>query len=107
MPLTSGHDNLALDIEDTVKVWPQRRDRWLYIAVADEYTQRIDAIFHRHPRKFRSVHVTASVGEHRWESALFRYEDGTWALPLKTSIRRRHGMDEGMVTRVHLDIPAE
>lgn len=51
-PAATRRSTVELDIEDTVKVWPQRRDTWMYVSVADEHTARIDAIFEADPRGF-------------------------------------------------------
>ncbi len=103
MPPTT-RPTLDLDIEDAVQVWPERRDRWLFIAVPDEHTARITEVFAADPRGFRSVPVTARIEDQEWDTALFRYHDGTWQLPLKASVRRRHHLQEGDTVRVRLSL---
>ena len=95
---------LELDVEDVIKVWPQRRDRWLYVSVPDKHTAAITAGFETDPRGFRSVPVTARIDDEKWRTALFRYQDGTWALPLKAEVRRRHRLEEGRTVRVRLAV---
>lgn len=46
--------------------------------------------------------MTAELGTDRWGTALFRYQDGTWALPLKGAIRKRNKLAEGDAVHVHL-----
>lgn len=102
MAETTPAAEVEIDIEDTVKAWAKRRDIWLYISVPDEHTARMDAILNANPRGFRSVPVTATLGGDHWDTALFRYQDGTWALPLKGDIRNRHKLGEGDAVKVHV-----
>lgn len=93
-----------LDIDDTVEVWPQRRDTWMYVSVPEDDAQRVTELYEARPHGFRSVPVTAEIDGERWTTALFRYRDGTWALPLKASVRRRHHLQQGSSVRVHLAV---
>lgn len=90
------------DIHDVLTVWRERQDTWMQVAVAQEHAQSVTQAFETRPRGFRSVPVTATIAGQEWQTALFRYRDGSWMLPLKAVIRRRHDLHEGDSVRVHV-----
>lgn len=100
----SKHEALEIDLTDELRVWQERRDLWLYLRVPDAYPERLNSVLARRPRGFRSIPVTASLDGQPWRTALFRYADGTWALPVKKEIRHRHHLDIGLTAQVHLAI---
>lgn len=104
MTPTAKPGAFEIDVEDVVQIWPQRRDRWLFIVIPDQYTEHLNDIFDKHPRGFRSVPATASIAGAEWETALFRYRDGSWTLPLKSSIRKKHHLEEGSTVRAHVTV---
>lgn len=93
---------LEIDITDRLFVWPERHDLWTYFCVPDPYTARLNAIFASHPHGFRSIPVDAQLNGQGWRTALFRYRDGSWTLPVKAEIRRRHQLEVGDEAQVHL-----
>lgn len=46
-------------------------------------------------RAFGSVKVEATVGDSQWSTSVFPQKDGRWLLPVKSSVRRAEGKDEG------------
>jgi Domain of unknown function (DUF1905) len=103
LPVQSASESI-FDIESEVRMWPERRDRWLYLAIPDRRTAQLDRVLATTPRGFRSVPVIASIDGEPWVTALFRYQDGSWTLPLKAAVRRRHGVELGALVRVHVTI---
>ena len=101
---TAGTEGTPLEIDFTgqLDVWPERRDLWTYFRVPDTFTARLDAILAKHPHGFRSVPVIARLDGREWGTALFRYRDGSWSLPVKAAIRRAHHLDVGDEARLHL-----
>lgn len=63
---------------------------------------RLDAILKNHPHGFRSIPVVARLHGQEWTTALFRYQDGSWSLPVKAAIRRQHHLEVGDEAQVHL-----
>lgn len=90
------------EIHDDLTMWKERRDTWMQVKVAEKHAQRVQRAFEAQPRGFRSVPVMASIADDEWRTALFRYRDGSWVLPLKAVLRRRHDLHEGDVVRVHV-----
>ncbi len=76
----------------------------MYVAVAHEHADKVTKAFEARPRGFRSVPVVARIGEDQWLTALFRCQDGSWVLPLKAVVRRRHHLHEG--DSVHVQVSA-
>ena len=93
---------LVIDFTGRLDVWAERRDLWTFFRVPDPYTARLDAILTNQPRGFRSVPVVARLDDQEWSTALFRYKDGSWSLPVKATIRRRHHLDVGDEAKLHL-----
>jgi hypothetical protein len=98
----TNSEPLEFDVHGALRVWPERRDLWTYFGMPDEITPRLNEIFERNPRGFRSIPVTARLGSESWRSALFRYRDGTWALPVRKDIRRRSSLKIGDIVHVHV-----
>lgn len=97
--MTDG-ETLEINMTDRLLVWPERRDLWTYFRMPDRYT--VNTIFARHPHGFRSIPVDAQLNGQQWRTALFRYQDGSWALPVKAAIRRRHHLDVGDTAQLRL-----
>lgn len=95
---------MEIDFTDQLAIWPERRDLWTNFRVPDTHTAALDAILLRHPRGFRSIPVVARVDGQDWETALFRYQDGSWSLPVSAAIRRRHHLEVGDEAQVHLKV---
>lgn len=96
------HSALTIDFMAQLLVWPERHDLWTYFRVPDPYTARLDAILTRHPHGFRSIPVVARLDGQEWTTALFRYRDGSWSLPVKAGIRHQHHLDVGDEAQLHL-----
>lgn len=83
---------------DRLAIWPERRDLWTNVRVPDPYTAALDVILIEHPHGFRSIPVVTRLDGQEWHTALFRYQDGSWSLPVKAAIRRRHHLEVRVVT---------
>ena len=55
-------------------------------------------------RAFGSVKVEARIGGSSWSTSVFPQKDGTWLLPVKSSVRRAEGLDEGHPVEVALSL---
>lgn len=95
---------LEIDFTDRLAIWPERRDHWTNFRVPDPHTATLDAILIKHPHGFRSIPVVARLDGQEWDTALFRYQDGSWSLPVKAAIRYRHHLEVGDEAQVHLRI---
>jgi hypothetical protein len=87
-----------------LRVWPERRDVWTYFSMPDDKTLQLDEIFERNRGGFRSIPVRARLARQSWRSALFRYRDGTWALPVKKDIRRIASLEVGDTAQVDVTV---
>lgn len=98
---------LEIDFTDRLVVWEERHDHWTNFRVPDAYTARLDAVLAEDARGFRSIPVVARLDGSEWTTALFRYRDGSWSLPVKAAIRREHQLEVGDEAHVHLrTVPA-
>ena len=72
-----------------------------HVALPDELARKVAAhelhqrILTGKRRAFGSVKVDATIGESAWSTSIFPQKDGRWLLPVKSSVRRAEGKDEG------------
>ena len=56
-------------------------------------------------RGFGSVKVDVSLGDSRWSTSTFPLKDKAgWFLPIKKSVQRAEGLDEGDVLEIELEL---
>lgn len=87
-------------------VWNARQqDGWTFLSVPPEESEEIRAYSASQPRAgFGSVRVSVTIGSSTWQTSVFPNEDGTYALPIKKSVRRAEDIEAGDVVTVQLRI---
>ncbi len=85
-------------------VWDARReDGWTFLSVPPDESEEIRAYSaSQPPAGFGSVRVSVTIGGSTWQTSVFPNADGSYALPVKKSVRRAEGIDAGDVVTVHL-----
>ena len=80
-------------------------DAWVFVALPQELSDRIDEELTGPPRGFGSVRVGAGIGASQWTTSIFPSKElGTYVLPLKKSVRRAEGLETGDVATVSLEV---
>ena len=89
-----------------VWVWNARQqDGWTFLSVPQDASEEIRAYSASQPRAgFGSVRVSVTIGNSTWQTSVFPNEDGTYALPIKKSVRRTEDIEAGDVVTVQLRI---
>lgn len=57
-------------------------------------------------RGFGSIRVSANIGKSTWDTSIFPAKEGVYLLPVKASIRRAEGIDDGDVVSYVLSLRA-
>ena len=85
-------------------IWEARKeDGWTFLSVPPEESEEIRAYAASQPRAgFGSVRVSVTIGSSTWQTSVFPNEDGSYALPIKRSVRRAEDIEAGDVVTVHL-----
>jgi hypothetical protein len=86
-------------------IWDARKEgSWTFLSVPPEESEDIHAYTARASAVgFGSVRVSVTIGSSTWETSIFPGgADGTYALPIKKSVRRVEGIEAGDVVAVRL-----
>ena len=77
------------------KIWKyQSTAAWYFLSSKKEQQEEIRS--HQKVRKgWGAIPVTVSIGESTWKTSLFPSKDGSYLLPIKASVRKAEGIDEG------------
>ena len=68
---------------------------WYFVNVSKKASQDIKYEFADQSRGFGSIPVEVTVGETSWETSIFPDNSGTYLLPLKVSVRKVDGIEDG------------
>jgi hypothetical protein len=80
-------------------------DSWVFVALPQDLSDRVDQELTGPPRGFGSVRVEVGLGTSRWTTSIFPSKElGTYVLPLKKSVRRAEGMETGDVATFSLAV---
>jgi len=85
-------------------IWDARKeDGWTFLSLPPEESEGIRAYSASRPRGgFGSVRVSVTIGGSTWQSSVFPGGDGSYALPIKKSVRRAERIEAGDVVTVKL-----
>jgi hypothetical protein len=85
-------------------MWDARKeDGWTFLSVPPEDSEEIRAYSASQPRAgFGSVRVSVTIGSSTWQTSVFPNADGSYALPIKRSVRRAENIEAGDVVTVYL-----
>ena len=90
------------------ELFPWREDQpdsWVFVALPEDVSDRIDDELTDPPRGFGSVRVEVTVGESTWSTSLFpSKEQGTYVLPVKKPVRRAERIDAGDTARFAVEV---
>lgn len=75
---------LEIDFTDRLVVWPERHDVWMNFRCATPTPRGSTRSSRTTPAASGSIPVVARLDGQEWTTALFRYQDGSWSLPVKT-----------------------
>lgn len=80
---------------------------WYFLTIAADAARAIraagPAAATGRRKGFGSLRITATIGATTWQSSLFPHrESGGYILPVKASVRKREGIDEGSVVTVRI-----
>ena len=97
---------LDLEFEFSAVLWEYAgKGSWHFAAVPKDTSDDIRAFTKHLAKGFRSVRVTAKIGETVWKTSLFPdSESGCYFLPIKASVRKDEGLSKGDNVAVHLTI---
>jgi hypothetical protein len=85
-------------------VWPGDKAAWRFVTVPKIESEKIKKSTPV-KRGFGSIRVTARVGKTRWDTSIFPdSKSGTYLLPVKTTVRRAEGLDDGDTVDVRIDL---
>ncbi|WP_062212157.1 DUF1905 domain-containing protein [Demequina oxidasica] len=83
--------------------WDVQQGVWLFVTLPNEITDEIDEEYSGLRAGFGSVKVRVSIGKTTWETSVFPSKDqGGFILPIKKSVRKSEGLDEGSTASVRL-----
>ncbi len=85
-------------------VWPGEKASWRFITVPKAESEKIKKKVPRR-RGFGSIRVRAKVGKTSWDTSIFPdSKSGTFLLPVKASVRRAEGLEDGDATSVNIEL---
>lgn len=84
-------------------VWPGDKAQWRFITVPKDISYMIHSKT-RIKRGFGSVRVRVKIGRTFWDTSVFPdSKSGTYLLPVKASVRRAEGIEDGDSVAVKLE----
>ena len=84
-------------------VWPGEGAAWRFVTVPKDISEKIRKKV-KIKRGFGSVRVRVRVGKIAWETSVFPdSKSGTYLLPVKASVRRAEGLDDGDSATIHIE----
>lgn len=78
---------------------------WYFVTVPEDVSDDIEARTVDESRGFGSVRVRVSVGATTWSTSVFPdSKRGAYILPVKKSVRKAEGIDDGDVVSIALEL---
>ncbi|HEX5497423.1 MAG TPA: DUF1905 domain-containing protein [Mycobacteriales bacterium] len=91
-----------MDLTFSGELWYWRGPApWYFVTVPNEESRDLRAVSGAVSYGWGMIPVTARIGATRWETSLFP-KDGRYVVPVKTTVRRAEGLDEGDTVTVRL-----
>ncbi|TPW71690.1 DUF1905 domain-containing protein [Schumannella sp. 10F1B-5-1] len=95
---------MEFEFEAQLWRWEVRREDWGFVSVPEEASAEIRELSEvLPPRGFGSVRVEVMIGATRWRTSIFPNGD-LYSLPIKGAVRRKHSLEIGDLTTVHLSV---
>ncbi|MBI5456299.1 DUF1905 domain-containing protein [Candidatus Kaiserbacteria bacterium] len=87
------------------KVWKwEGPAAWFFAYIPDKESKALRALPRPKQRGFGSIKVRIKVGKTSWDTSLFPTKEGPYVLPIKSSVRRKEGIDDGDVVKLECTI---
>ena len=95
---------MSIRIEFSGEIWFWRGPApWYFVTVPDEECRELKAISGAVTYGWGMIPVRARIGQSRWTTSLWPKE-GSYIVPIKTTIRRAENIDEGDRVTVCLEV---
>jgi hypothetical protein len=99
-PAWEGPDRM--DLEFSGELWHWRGPApWYFVTVPERESSELHAVSTAVSYGWGMIPVRARMGATEWETSLFP-EDGRYVVPVKATVRRAEGLDEGDTVTVRL-----
>jgi uncharacterized protein DUF1905 len=93
-----------MKIEFTGKIWYWRGPApWFFVTVPAKQSGELKAILGFVTYGWGMIPATVRIGKTEWETSMFP-KDGHYIVPLKTSVRKAEGLEEGDTVEVQLEV---
>ncbi len=93
-----------MKLEFDGKIWYWRGPApWYFVTVPPEPCRALKAIVQNVTYGWGMIPVTVQVGHSKWTTSLWP-KDGSYIVPIKTTIRRAEALEEGDTVTVRLNI---
>lgn len=87
-------------------VWPGDKAAWRFVTVPKEDSEKIRKRI-KLKNGFGSIRVRVKTGKTAWDTSIFPdSRSGTYLLPVKASVRRAEGLEDGEPIVVRLETRA-
>jgi|SRR5690606_12348904 hypothetical protein len=95
---------MVIEFEFEGEIWFWRGPApWFFVTVPEELSYDIQGISELVTYGWGMIPVHARIGSTEWTTSLWP-KDGRYIVPIKASVRRAEGIDEGDTVAVHLDV---
>ncbi|HMN30677.1 MAG TPA: DUF1905 domain-containing protein [Caldilineaceae bacterium] len=76
---------------------------WYFVTVPQQQCHELKAIVQRVTYGWGMIPVQVQIGKTKWQTAMFPKDD-QYIVPIKASIRKAEGLEEGDTVTLRLDI---
>lgn len=84
-------------------VWPGEKAAWRFVTVPKADSEKLRKTI-KLKNGFGSIRVSAKVGKTAWDTSIFPdSKSGTYLLPVKATVRRAEGLEDGEAVDVRID----
>jgi hypothetical protein len=96
--------NLRMDIEFEGKIWFWKGPSpWYFVTVPEKECEDLKAISSFVTYGWGMIPATVRIGKTKWYTALWP-KDGSYIVPLKTTVRKAEKLQEGDTVKVRLKV---
>ncbi len=93
-----------MDIEFSGEIWFWRGPApWFFVTVPEEQARDLQEILRLVTYGWGMIPVKARIGRTEWKTSMWP-KDGSYILPIKTSVREAEKLDEGDKVSVRIQI---
>lgn len=105
MGRTGVLDGMDLTFSDELWYW-RGPAPWYFVTVPEAESRDLHAVSSAVSYGWGMIPVTARIGATEWETSLFP-KDGLYVVPVKATVRRVEGLDEGDRVTVRLTVAGD